>query len=279
MAKDLLRQTRDYFKAQGIPEIDAPILLEHLLTCRRSELQLKVLRMTEEEVDELDRDLRRLVLRRQNGEPVQYITGTAPFRYLEYQVGPGVLIPRPETESLVALVLAEIQEHPPTQKLSVIDLGSGSGCVAISLASESADLSVTAVENSADALSWLQKNVATLAPQVRIVEASVVTACNGELFDVVVSNPPYVPNAQELPVEVRKEPAVALFGGDAQGMATPALFISAATRLLKTGGFFAMEHDQAQGAAVANLLGFEYEEIKLVNDLTGRPRFTVAKKR
>ena len=279
MAKDLLRQTRDYFKAQGIPEIDASILLEHLLTCRRSELQLKVLRMTEEEVDELDRDLRRLVLRRQNGEPVQYITGTAPFRYLEYQVGPGVLIPRPETESLVALVLAEIQEHPSTQKLSAIDLGSGSGCVAISLASESADLSVTAVENSTDALSWLQKNVAALAPQVRIVEASVVTACKGELFDVVVSNPPYVPNAQELPVEVRKEPAVALFGGDAQGMAIPALFISAATRLLKPGGFFAMEHDQAQGAAVANLLGFEYEEIKLVNDLTGRPRFTVAKKR
>ena len=163
--------------------------------------------------------------------------------------------------------------------MSVIDLGSGSGCVAISLASESADLSVTAVENSTDALSWLQKNVAALAPQVRIVEASVVTACKGELFDVVVSNPPYVPNAQELPVEVRKEPAVALFGGDAQGMAIPALFISAATRLLKPGGFFAMEHDQAQGAAVANLLGFEYEEIKLVNDLTGRPRFTVAKKR
>ena len=279
MAKDLLRQTRDYFKAQGIPEIDASILLEHLLTCRRSELQLKVLRMTEEEVDELDRDLRRLVLRRQNGEPVQYITGTAPFRYLEYQVGPGVLIPRPETESLVALVLAEIQEHPSTQKLSAIDLGSGSGCVAISLASESADLSVTAVENSADALSWLQKNVATLAPQVRIVEASVVTACKGELFDVVVSNPPYVPNAQELPVEVRKEPAVALFGGDAQGMAIPALFISAATRLLKPGGFFAMEHDQTQGDAIAALLSPAYEEIKLVNDLTGRPRFTVAKKR
>ena len=247
MAKDLLRQTRDYFKAQGIPEIDASLLLEHLLECTRSEVQLKVLRLSDEEVNELDRDLRRLVLRRQNGEPVQYITGTAPFRYLEYQVGPGVLIPRPETESLVALVLAEIQEHPPTQKLSVIDLGSGSGCVAISLASESADLSVTAVENSADALSWLQKNVATLAPQVRIVEASVVTACKGELFDVVVSNPPYVPNAQELPVEVRKEPAVALFGGDAQGMATPALFISAATRLLKPGGFFAMEHDQTQG--------------------------------
>ena len=136
MAKDLLRQTRDYFKAQGIPEIDASILLEHLLSCTRSEVQLKVLRMSDEEVDELDRNLRRLVLRRQNGEPVQYITGVAPFRYLEYQVGPGVLIPRPETESLVSIVLTEIKEHPASQKLSVIDLGSGSGCIAISLATE-----------------------------------------------------------------------------------------------------------------------------------------------
>ncbi len=279
MARDLLRQTRDYFKAQGIPEIDASILLEHLLKCTRSEVQLKVLRMSDDEVNELDRDLRRLVLRRQNGEPVQYITGTAPFRYLEYQVGPGVLIPRPETESLVALVLAEIQEQPPTQKLNVIDLGSGSGCVAISLATERVELSVTAVENSEDALPWLHKNVETLAPQVRIVADSVVIACQGELFDLVVSNPPYVPNAQDLPVEVRKEPAVALFGGDAQGITIPALFIAAATRLLKSGGFFAMEHDQTQGDAIAALLSADYQDIKLVNDLTGRPRFTVAKKR
>ncbi|MEI6295157.1 MAG: peptide chain release factor N(5)-glutamine methyltransferase [Actinomycetes bacterium] len=279
MARDLLRQTRDYFKAQGIPEIDASILLEHLLNCTRSEVQLKVLRMSDDEVNELDRDLRRLVLRRQNGEPVQYITGTAPFRYLEYQVGPGVLIPRPETESLVALVLAEIQEQPPTQKLSVIDLGSGSGCVAISLATERVELSVTAVENSEDALPWLHKNVETLAPQVRIVADSVVIACQGELFDLVVSNPPYVPNAQDLPVEVRKEPAVALFGGDAQGITIPALFIAAATRLLKSGGFFAMEHDQTQGDAIAALLSADYQDIKLVNDLTGRPRFTIAKKR
>lgn len=97
MAKDLLRQTRDYFKAQGIPEVDATILLEHLLQCTRTEVQLKLLRMNDEEINSLDRELRRLVSRRQNGEPVQYITGSAPFRYLEFQVGPGVLIPRPET--------------------------------------------------------------------------------------------------------------------------------------------------------------------------------------
>ena len=279
MARDLLRQTRDYFKAQGIPEIDASILLEHLLKCTRSEVQLKVLRMSDDEVNELDRDLRRLVLRRQNGEPVQYITGTAPFRYLEYRVGPGVLIPRPETESLVALVLAQLKESPSAQKLSAIDLGSGSGCIAISLASEAAALGVTAVENSAEALPWLHKNVAALAPQVRIFEGSVSKACLGETFDVVAANPPYVPDQQALPAEVRKEPAVALFGGDAQGMAIPALFIAAATRLLKPGGFFAMEHDQTQGDAVANLISTDFEEIKLINDLTGRPRFTTARRR
>ncbi len=278
MAKDLLRQTRDYFKAQGIPEIDASILLEHLLKCTRSEVQLKVLRMSEEEVIQLDRDLRRLVLRRQNGEPVQYITGRAPFRYLEYQVGPGVLIPRPETESLVSLVLAAIHENLPKKKLTLVDLGSGSGCIAISLATESAELSVTAVENSEDALAWLHKNVATLAPGIRIVEGSVSAACKGESFDLVVANPPYIPNGQVLPVEVRKEPAVALFGGDAEGVATPALFISAATRLLQPGGFLAMEHDQSQGDAIGGLLSANFQEIKLVNDLTGRPRFTTARK-
>jgi len=279
MAKDLLRQTREYFKAQGIPEIDASILLEHLLGCTRSEVQLKVLRMSDEEVDELDKNLRRLVLRRQNGEPVQYITGMAPFRYLEYQVGPGVLIPRPETESLVSIVLSEIQERPTRQKMNIVDLGSGSGCIAISLASEGTDLNVSAVENSFEALPWLHKNVATLAPQVRIVEESVLTACKGETFDLVVANPPYVPNQQTLPVEVRKEPASALFGGDAQGLAIPQLFINAATRLLKPGGFFATEHDQTQAEAIAAMLSPDFDDIKSLHDLVGRARFTTARKR
>ncbi len=279
MAKDLLRQSRDYFKAQGIPEIDASILLEHLIDCSRSEVQLKVLRMSDEEVDELDKKLRRLILRRQNGEPVQYITGKAPFRYLEYQVGPGVLIPRPETESLVSLALTEIKERQSKSELSAIDLGAGSGCIAVSLASESKDLKVTAVENSAEALIWLHINVSTLAPGVRIIEGNVESACKGEAFDLVVANPPYIPNRQALPVEVRKEPAVALFGGDATGMAIPALFITSATRLLKSRGFLAIEHDPTQGEAIAEFLGLKFEEIKLVNDLTGRPRFTTARKR
>src|ERR1700693_481862 len=132
MDKDLLRQSRDYFKAQGIPEVDASILLEHLLKCTRGEVQLKLLGMNDAQLNEIDRELRRLILRRQNGEPVQYITGSAPFRYLEYQVGPGVLIPRPETENLVGIVLNEVA----STHCSVIDLGSGSGCIAVALATE-----------------------------------------------------------------------------------------------------------------------------------------------
>lgn len=277
MAKDLLRQTRDYFKAQGIPEIDASLLLEHLLQCSRSEVQLKLLRMSDDEVNELDRELRRLVLRRQNGEPVQYITGTAPFRYLEYHVGPGVLIPRPETESLVSLVLEEI-DHKAGQALKVLDLGSGSGCVAISLATERKSLEVTAVEKSSEAFAWLEKNIASLAPDVRAVKSDVATACIGETFDVVVANPPYIPTDQHLPVEVRKEPAEALFGGDKSGTVIPFTFIEAATRLLKTNGFLALEHHESQGEVIAELLSENYHEVRTIKDLTGRVRFTTARK-
>ena len=278
MAKDLLRQTRDYFKAQGIPEVDASILLEHLLTCSRTEVQLKLLRMSDDEVGLLDRELRRLVLRRQNGEPVQYITGSAPFRYLEYQVGPGVLIPRPETESLAALVLEEIDRRSPA-KSKVVDLGSGSGCIAISIASERAGSEVTAVENSPEAIEWLAKNVASLAPRVRVVAGGVADACRGEKFEIVVANPPYIPTGENLPAEVRKEPATALFGGDSTGMAVPEQFIAAADRLLASGGFLAMEHHETQGAAIAKSLATNFDEITLVKDLTGRPRFTTARKR
>ena len=131
IAKDLLRITQDYFKAQNIPTVEADLLLAHLLGCKKSEVQLTLMKQSEEKIDEINRELRRMVLRRQNGEPLQYIIGSAPFRYLEYAVGPGVLIPRPETESLVQLVL---DRNPQG---AVIDLGSGSGCVAISLAKES----------------------------------------------------------------------------------------------------------------------------------------------
>ncbi len=230
--------------------------------------------MSDGEIDETNRELRRLVLRRQNGEPVQYITGIAPFRYLELQVGPGVLIPRPETESLVSVVLNEIT----STRLKIVDLGSGSGCIAISFATERKGLNVTAVENSPEALIWLKKNVKALAPKIRIIESDVQSACTGEIFDVVVANPPYIPNGESLPAEVRKEPSVALFGGSSDGTAVPAKFITAATRLLKSRGLLAFEHHETQGVAIAALLEKNFNDISLIADLNGRPRITIARK-
>jgi len=274
IAKDLLRITQDYFKAQNIPTVEADLLLAHLLGCKKSEVQLTLMKQSEEKIDEINRELRRMVLRRQNGEPLQYIIGRAPFRYLEYAVGPGVLIPRPETESLVQLVL----DRKPTG--SVIDLGSGSGCIAISLAKESKEeLAVTSVEKSPEAIVWLKRNVKEQDAQVRIVESDVKDACVGELFDVVVANPPYIPNTQILPANVKYEPDMALYGGNGDGMDIPNTFIEAAIRLLKSGGFFAVEHHEDQEAVVVKALESTFTDITSHRDLTGRPRFTTAVRR
>jgi len=274
IAKDLLRITQDYFKAQNIPTVEADLLLAHLLSCKKSEVQLTLMKQSEEKIDEINRELRRMVLRRQNGEPLQYIIGSAPFRYLEYAVGPGVLIPRPETESLVQLVL---DRNPQG---AVIDLGSGSGCVAISLAKESKEaLTVTAVEKSAEAALWLSKNIAQHGVNVRVVESDVQVACVGELFDVVVANPPYIPTTQILLIDVRYEPEMALYGGTSDGMDIPSAFIQAAIRLLHSGGFFAMEHHEDQAEAIVKALEENFTEITSHRDLTGRPRFTTAIRR
>ena len=274
IAKDLLRITQDYFKAQNIPTVEADLLLAHLLGCKKSEVQLTLMKQSEEKIDEINRELRRMVLRRQNGEPLQYIIGRAPFRYLEYAVGPGVLIPRPETESLVQLVL----DRKPTG--SVIDLGSGSGCIAISLAKESKEeLAVTSVEKLPEAIVWLKRNVKEQDAQVRIVESDVKDACVGELFDDVVANPPYIPNTQILPANVKYEPEMALYGGNGDGMDIPDIFVEAAIRLLKSGGFFAVEHHEDQEAVMVKALEGNFTDITSHRDLTGRPRFTTAVRR
>jgi release factor glutamine methyltransferase len=279
--KDLLQVTKDYFKAQDIPTVDADLLLAHLLQCNKGEVQLKLMKLDEDQTRELDRELRRLVLRRQNGEPTQYIIGSAPFRYLNLKVGPGVLIPRPETESLVELVkvhITALDQATLIKPVEIVDLGSGSGCVAISLATEECgkDVDVTAVEKSPEAFEWLQANVIATGAKVKTVLGDVATACEGERFDVVVANPPYIPKMQILPINVRFEPAEALFGGAGDGMEIPRHFIEASARLLKCGGYVAIEHHESQSEAMANALESDFIDIKNLNDLTGRPRFTTA---
>jgi release factor glutamine methyltransferase len=207
-------------------------------------------------------------------QPLQYLTGVAYFRYLDIQVGPGVLVPRPESELLVQSVLDHCEKISGI--ISVVDLGSGSGALALAISTENPHTRVIAVEKDPGAIDWLKKNVSRINEQVRIVESDVVDALEGVTCDVVIANPPYVPDSQELPRDVADhEPAVALFGGPT-GLDIPGRFIDTAARLLKSGGFFALEHTEDQGPAMKDLLAENFTDILCHLDLTARPRYTTA---
>jgi release factor glutamine methyltransferase len=276
--KALISDGKAQIEAAGYSSIDAEILLAHLLGLTRMELHnpIALERALTEVTDEsaIVDGYSELVKRRCNHEPVQYLTGTAGFRNLDLAVGPGVLVPRPETEGLVEEVLKHIANLPGP--VSVIDLGAGSGAMAISIATEAPNTHVIAVEKSADAIEWLKQNVAFYDESIRIVQGDVADVLEGVKCDVVVANPPYVPDSQPLPKDVANfEPAIALFGGP-DGLELPKRFIDAAARLLKTGGLLAIEHTETQGAAIAKLLSADFNQIALHQDLTGRPRWTSA---
>ena len=136
-----------------------------------------------------------------------------------------------------------------------------------------------AVEKSPAALFWLKKNVSVIAENVRVVAGDVVDALPGIKCDVVIANPPYIPNSQSLPRDVAAfEPHIALFGGPT-GMEVPQLFIAAAARLLKPGGVLVIEHAEVQGAAIAELLDVDFFEVARHDDLVGRPRWSSAVRR
>ena len=272
MAQDIrtiLREGKSQLSAQNISEVDAELLLAHLLGATRMELHAKEFVLDTEAHAKLEEDFQSLIEERLTGRPTQYIIGEAPFRYLMFDVGEGVLIPRPETELLVDEVLHQLNTF-------------GTGAIAISLMSETAkkkDLRVVAVEKEDAALKWLHRNIAKFDLPIRVVHASAKDALEGVKCDVVVANPPYVPTVQELPVELGFEPQSALFGGSEDGMAIPHEFIAAAARLLKPGGLFACEHNEVQGEAFVSALSQDFESIAVHRDLNGRPRFTTAIRR
>jgi release factor glutamine methyltransferase len=276
--KALISDGKAQIEAAGYSSVDAEILFAHLLGLTRMELHnpIALERALAEISDEsaIVDGYAQLVKRRCNHEPVQYLTGTAGFRNLDLAVGPGVLVPRPETEGLVEEVLKHIANLPGP--VSVIDLGAGSGAMAISIATEAPNTHVIAVEKSSDAIEWLKQNVAFYDESIRIVQGDVADVLEGVKCDVVVANPPYVPDSQPLPKDVATfEPAIALFGGS-DGLDIPKRFIAAAARLLKVGGLLAIEHTETQGESIANLLSTDFTQISLHLDLTGRPRWTSA---
>ena len=214
--KALISDGKAQIEAAGYSSVDAEILFAHLLGLTRMELHnpIALERALAEISDEsaIVDGYAQLVKRRCNHEPVQYLTGTAGFRNLDLAVGPGVLVPRPETEGLVEEVLKHIANLPGA--VSVIDLGAGSGAMAISIATEAPNTHVIAVEKSPEAIEWLKQNVAFYDESIRIVQGDVADVLDGVKCDVVVANPPYVPDSQPLPKDVATfEPAIALFGG------------------------------------------------------------------
>jgi release factor glutamine methyltransferase len=279
--KSELQRAKREFRESSYAEVDAELLLAHTLGITRMELHNTVIveRVlgSFENSDDILEQFDALCVRRLAGEPVQYITGVVYFRDLTLQVGRGVLIPRPETELLVENVLLHL--NALAGQISVIDLGAGSGAIAIAIASHVPTAHVIAVENDADALVWLRRNIEASDADVRIVAEDVSTALVGVRADLVVANPPYIPNDRDLPFEVKNfEPHSALFGGK-NGMDVPLAFIAAASRLLKDEGIFVMEHGEEQVKAVGQGLSEDFTDIRVHNDLTNRPRWTSAQRR
>lgn len=283
--REILTSAKEKLRPHQINEVDAELLLAHLLGITRMQLHSTVPMVTGEAVNELVVDLDALIARRISGTPTQYLIGEAPFRHLILDVGPGVLIPRPETEGLVSLALDRIRARMKDSKerLSVVDLGSGSGCIAIALATESRDfgalLSVIAVEPSEQAHPYLERNIAKYEVDVRVVKERAEIALNGVKSDVVVANPPYIPDhfaiSGELPRELSEEPSMALFGG-ASGTQIPKLFIDAAARILKSGGELLMEHEESQRDELIEYLSQEFVQVGCGDDLNGKHRYIFA---
>ena len=277
MVRDLIRSAKERLAKSGYNEVDAEILFAHLLGISRMQLHNPIeLEKAMENIGDIAEDYHQIINRRLSHEPLQYITGVAHFRELELEVGPGVLVPRPESELMVSYLLALIEQSSGI--VSVIDLGSGSGALAIALSTECDRVRAIAVENSKDALFWLHRNVAKYVPEMRVVESDVADALHEVKADFVIANPPYVPDSQELPEDVKREPSVALFGG-ATGLEIPQQFIEAAARLLKSGGVLAIEHTELQGSAISGLLEEMFINIELHYDLNDRPRWTSAVKK
>ena len=262
----------------GSPRMNAEVLLTFVLGVNRAYLYAHPEReLTAEEEARYDE----VLAQRATGMPSQYITGHQEFWGLDFVVTPAVLIPRPETEHLVETVL-ELARGIARPKL--VDVGTGSGCVALALAHELKSAAVYAVDVSADALEIAGANAARLRldGRVHFTQSNVLEALAGvHDFDFVVSNPPYVGfgEADKVQKSVRDfEPRVAVFAGE-QGLDVIRPLIEQAHRALKPGGWLAMEIGYSMRDAVVNLLSpTMWEDVRVVPDLQGIPRVVAARK-
>jgi release factor glutamine methyltransferase len=255
------RQAAAILAEAGIPSAhhDARVLIRHAAD-------------TESEIDDL-------VAARASRIPLQHLTGTAGFRYLDIAVGPGVFVPRPETELLVDAVLAALDGVPNPV---VVDMCSGSGAIGLSVVHENPRAVVHLVERSDTAFGWLERNAADSTGRDRLVlhHADLADAPAGldGRVDVVVANPPYVPMDERdlVDPEVRDhDPAEALWAGD-DGLTVIRRVVDRAVVLLRPGGVLVVEHSDRQGRSAPELLtAAGFVDVSDHPDLTGRDRFTV----
>jgi release factor glutamine methyltransferase len=274
---EIIKKTTEFFAGKGIesPRLNAELLIGHALGRKRMQLYMEFERPLAE--SELER-IRPLVRRRAQLEPIQYILGETEFFGLKLKVDRRALIPRPETEQLVEHVVTLRTASPPAR---ILDLGTGSGAIALALAHAFPEATVVATDRSNDALALATENATATALQERVgfLASDWFAAVPAGHFDVVVSNPPYLSSQEtaETAPEVRAfEPREALTSG-ADGLADLQRIIAGAPAYLAPGGLLALETGIAQHARLtseAQRAGFSRVESK--QDLTGRDRFILA---
>ncbi|MFF2552353.1 peptide chain release factor N(5)-glutamine methyltransferase [Nocardia sp. NPDC058058] len=278
-----IREAAEVLAGAGVhsPGTDAELLAAHVLGVDRMRLAL-VPMVTADQLEEF----RKLVARRAERVPLQHLTGTAAMGEIDLAVGPGVFIPRPETELLFAWALAQLEavghEHQPV----VVDLCTGSGALALAIAHARPDAQVHAVELDSEAIAWARRNALQLADEgdtpidlhaADVTDPDLLTHLTGKV-DIVVSNPPYIPEAAQLDPEVADhDPHRALFGGP-DGLDVIRPMVPNIARLLRSGGAVAIEHDDTNGSGVAALLtAAGFTAVVEHPDLAGKPRFVVAR--
>ncbi|MFA7266403.1 MAG: peptide chain release factor N(5)-glutamine methyltransferase [Candidatus Nanopelagicales bacterium] len=299
LVSEVLKRASTRLELAGVasPRVDAELLLVHVTGVQRSRLPILVT-LTTEQLSDFDA----LLDRRCTREPLQHLTGEAYFRHLVLQVGPGVFIPRPETETLVDLALVELAAlgaRDASSPLVVVDLCTGSAAIPLAIATELTHVRATGVELSAEAFEWATRNVGAHSSELTAARSS-LTLINGDAreaaallhdlagaVDLLTCNPPYIP-AEAIPrdPEVRDfDPAIALYGGP-DGLDVVRDVVEQAVTLLRPGGLLLLEHGDEQGEG-GGTAGFPelaraaggFTDVVDATDLAGRPRVTAARRK
>ena len=285
---EILNWSAHYLKDHRVenPRLNAELLLAHTLSLSREGLYVRLQNLIRKEEKET---VEGLIKRRISGEPLQYILGHQEFWSIDFQVDSRALIPRPETELLVEQALLILSENPFNRPPFVLEIGTGSGAVAIALAKEAKDIFMVASDISRDALRLAKENAASsgFLHQLKFVNGNLFDPFRllreREPFDLILSNPPYIPfpEIEGLDKEVRDyEPIIALDGGE-DGLTFYRDIISQAPLYLKKGGWLLLEIGQAQGGKVSELIDKrgDFSMPQLLKDLSGLERMVKAQKK